>query len=186
MKTILLVVFLPFLILSNSNQAKQSDTFFICDTGKIHFLASTPLEDIEATSNKTACVFNLKTKEIEAKVEMKTFEFRRKKMQDDFNEDYIESDKFPYAVFNATITNNVSFGKDGTYDVKLKGMFEIHGVKRQEEVTGKLTIRNGQPANATATFDVRLADYNIKIPTIVVLKIAEVVKVDVNLDFKKR
>ncbi len=105
-------------------------------------------------------------------------------MQDDFNEDYAESSKYPYAILDAVISG-ADFAKDGTYDVTLKGTFEMHGVKVNREIKGKLTIKDGQPVSATAQFEVKLVDHKIKVPTIVVMKIAEVVKVDVNLVFKK-
>ncbi len=116
---------------------------------------------------------------------MTSFEFRRAKMQQDFNEDYVESNKFPYAILDAVIINKVDFTKDGTYNVTLKGTFEVHGVKQDRQIQGKLTIKNGLPVSGTAQFDVKLVDHNIKVPTILVVKIAEVVKVDVNFVFKK-
>lgn len=61
----------------------------------------------------------------------------------------------------------------------------MHGVKKEREIKGKLTIKNGQPANAKAVFMVKLADHNIKIPSVVGANIAEEVKVDVDFDFTK-
>jgi polyisoprenoid-binding protein YceI len=185
MRTILSIL-LSITTFGNFSTGRNADTLYICDNGKIHFLASTSMEDIEATSLRTVCILDPQNRKIEAKVDMKTFEFRRKKMQDDFNEDYIESDKFPEATFNALIVNKIDFSNDGTYDVKLRGTLDMHGIKREEEIMGKLTIKGKQPVNATAQFEIPLVNYHIKIPTIVVMKIAEVVKVDVNFDFKKR
>jgi polyisoprenoid-binding protein YceI len=185
MKT-LLIALLSIITFSSFNKPAHPDKLFVCDNGKIHFLASTPMEDIEAASDKVGCILDPQAQKIAAKVEMKTFEFRRKKMQDDFNEDYAESDKFPYATFEAVIVTKINYSKDGTYDVKLRGPLEIHGVKKEEEITGKLTIKNGQPVSATAKFEIPLVDFHIKIPTIVVMKIAEVVKVDVSFEFRKK
>ena len=187
MKPILTALLLPLMVLCCSNLgSNRADKSLVCDNGKIHFLASTAIEDIEATSNSAVCAINLQTKKISAKVKMETLEFRRKKMQDDFNEDYIESSKFPYATLDAVIVSKINFSKDGTYDVTLKGTFEVHGVKKDREIKGKLTIKNGQPVSASAWFDVQLVDHNIKVPTIVVVKIATVVKVDVNFIFRKQ
>ena len=88
-------------------------------------------------------------------------------------------------MLDATIVDRMDFAKDGIYDVTLKGTFEVHGVKKEIEIKGKLAIKNGQPSNATAEFNIALADYNIKIPTLVIAKVAKVVKVDVNFDFRK-
>ena len=167
-----------------AQDTKYADTY-ICKDGKTHFYASTPLEDISPTSNSTACAINVKSKKISAKVEMKSFVFKNGLMQEHFNENYIESDKYPYATLDAQIVENLDHLKDGTYTVMLKGIFEIHGVKKEREIKGKLTVKDGQPVSATAEFEVRLTDHNIKIPTAVMMKIAEVVKVDVNYTFKK-
>ena len=183
-KTIIIAALVSLTLFCFSTlRAQQSNTFVSTD-GKVHFFASTAVEDIEATSNQGICALDTKTKKISAKVAMTSFEFRRKKMQDDFNEDYAESDKFPYASLEAVVSN-VNFTKDGIYDVILKGTFEMHGVKTYREINGKLTIKNGQPYSATAQFDVKLVDQKIKVPTILVVKIAEVVKVDVSFVFRK-
>ena len=185
MKPVIITILISLSLFCSQDISGQSAKKFGCSNGKVHFFASTAVEDIEATSNSAACVFDMSTIKISAKVGMTSFEFKRKKMQDDFNEDYAESTKFPYAMLDAVITNTINFSKDGTYDVTLKGTFEMHGVKMDREIKGKLTIKNGQPVNATAQFEVKLADHKIKVPTIVVVKIAEVVKVDVNFVFNK-
>jgi hypothetical protein len=185
MKKLITALLMPLALFFSQTLIAQNESTYVSTTGNIRFFASTAVEDIEANSNKAVCELNTKTKKISAKVAMTTFEFRRKKMQDDFNEDYAESSKFPYATLDAVIVNDINFTKDGTYDVVLKGTFEMHGVKADREVKGQLTIKNGQPASATAEFYVKLVDHKIKVPTIVVVKIAEVVKVDVSIVLKK-
>ena len=170
--------------LAKAQDAKYADAY-VCLKGKTHFFASTPLQDIDAVSNTSLCVVNTKTKKVSAKLQMNSFSFPEKLMQEHFNENYIESDKYPFGILEAVIVENIDFSKDGVYDVTLKGTFEVHGVKRDREIKGKLTVKNGQPVAATAQFDVKLADHNIKIPTAVVAKIAEVVKVDVDFKFEK-
>ena len=184
MKKIIITLLMPLVMLCCSAQNAPQPNTFVSSNGKVHFFASTAVEDIEATSNTGICELNTQTKKISAKVAMTSFVFRRKKMQDDFNEDYAESTKFPYASLEAVI-DNVNFSKDGTYDVILKGTFEMHGVKVDRVIKGKLIIKNGQPYSASAQFDVKLVDHKIKVPTIVVVKIAEVVKVDVSFVFRK-
>jgi polyisoprenoid-binding protein YceI len=83
------------------------------------------------------------------------------------------------------IVENIDFTKDGTYDVTLKGTLDMHGVKQAREIKGKLTIKNGAPVRATATFIVKLVDHKIKIPKAVVMNIAEEIKVDVDFTLEK-
>lgn len=183
MKNVIGILYI-LLAVSVNAQDKYADTY-ACKNGKIHFFSSSPLEDIEATSKNAVCVINTQTKKVFTKIQITTFEFKDKLMQEHFNENYLESDKFPSATLEMTINDEIDFTKDGTYDITLKGTLEIHGVKQEREIKAKLTITNGAPTNATADFSVKLADYKIKIPKAVVLNIAEVIKVDVGFSFEK-
>ena len=166
-------------------QSQVPDKSFVCKDGMVHFFASTPLENISPVSNVAACGINTQTKKVFAKVRMSSFVFSNGLMQEHFNENYIESDKYPYAILETEIEENIDFSKDGVYNVTLKGTLEVHGVKQAREIKGKLTVKNGEPVEATAEFEVKLVDHKIKIPTAVVAKVAEIVKVDVDFKFKK-
>ncbi len=158
---------------------------FICSDGKTHFFSKTPLEDIEATSLKTVCAFNTSTKKVFAKITILSFAFQKKLMEEHFNENYLESDKYPYSTLDAVIKEDIDFTKDGVYDVTLVGVIDMHGVKQQREIKGKLTIAGGVPVRATAEYIVKLADHKIKIPQAVLMNIAEEIKVDVDFKFVK-
>lgn len=166
----------------------QTDKYantYTCTNGKIHFFSATPIEDIEAISEKAVCVLNTESRKVYAKVTMTSFSFPKKLMEEHFNENYVESEKYPHAILDAVIAEAIDFTKDGSYDVTLKGTFEVHGVKQDREIKGKLVVKNGQPASATAAFMVKLADHKIKIPKAVVTNIAEEIKVDVDFTFSK-
>lgn len=181
----LLGIFLTALTFQVSAQADKYANTYACTKGKVHFFSSSPLEDIEATTNTAVAVLNTQTKKVYAKIQQNSFVFKDKLMQEHFNENYMESDKFPSAVLDMVITDEIDFTKDGTYDITLTGNLEMHGVKQQREIKGKLTIANGAPAKATAAFEVKLVDHGIKIPKAVMMNIAEVIKVDVDFAFSK-
>jgi polyisoprenoid-binding protein YceI len=183
MKTIAQVL-LVFLVLHVSAQDKYANTY-VCTKGKIHFFSSTMMEDIEATSNSAVCVLNTQTKKVNSIIKHTSFLFKDKLMQEHFNENYMESDKYPQGMLDMTIQENIDFTKDGTYDVTLKGTLDMHGVKFEREIKGKLTIANGQPTHATATFIVKLSDHKIKVPSIVGANIADDLKVDIDYTFEK-
>lgn len=165
-------------------QDKYANTY-ACTKGKVHFFSASPLEDIEATTNTAVAVLNTQTAKVYAKITQTSFAFKDKLMEEHFNENYMESDKFPYAVLDMGITEQINFTTDGTYDVTLKGTIEMHGVKQEREIKGKLTVANGAPFKATAVFDVKLADHGIKIPKAVTMNIAETIKVDVDFALEK-
>ncbi len=171
-------------LFASAQDDKYADTY-ACQKGMIHFFSATAMENIDATSNSGLCVLNTKTKKVFCKVKHTSFTFKDKLMQEHYNENYIESDKFPIAQLDMVIVENIDFTKDGTYDITLKGTLEMHGVKKEREIKGKITVKNGQPVSATAVFMVKLADHGIKIPSIVGANIAEDVKTDIDFAFEK-
>jgi polyisoprenoid-binding protein YceI len=102
-------------------------------------------------------------------------------MQEHFNKNYIESNKFPRAEFKGQVTNNasVNYTTNGTYNVSVKGKLTIHGVTKEVEVPGTLTVKDGKVL-ANAVFNVLVADYNITIPRIYRDNIAKSIKVTVD------
>ena len=180
-----LILFFFLLLVAGAQAQDKYANAYVCTKGKIHFFSASPLEDIEATSNNSVCVLNTQTKKVIAKVAMTSFVFKDKLMQEHFNENYMESDKYPSGILDMVITDDIDFTKDGVYDVNLKGTLEMHGTKQEREIKGKLTIKNGAPASATAEFMVKLADHQIKIPKAVMMNIAESIKVDVNFALEK-
>ena len=181
----LLGILLTTFALNVFAQADKYANTYVCTKGKIHFFSATAMEDIEATSNSAICVVNTQTKKVYSKVQQTSFAFKDKLMQDHFNENYMESGKFPTAVLDMVIVENIDFTKDGVYDITLHGPIEMHGVKHERDIKGKLTIKNGVPVQATATYDVKLVDHGITIPKAVTMNIAESVKVDVDFALEK-
>ena len=154
---------------------------FYTKTGKINFGSKAPMEDIEGKNKTVTAVIDSKTGAIQFAVQMKGFEFEKQLMQQHFNENYVESDKFPRTEFKGNITNNsdINYTKDGTYTTKIKGKLAIHGVTKDVETTGTLKV-NGGKIDATSTFNVLLSDYNIRIPSVVKEKVSNSIKVVVD------
>jgi hypothetical protein len=160
--------------------AVQSQVY-ITKTGFIGFYSKTPLEDIQAENKQVYAVVDAGKKNIAFTLLMKNFVFPRKLMQDHFNENYAESDKFPKAVFTGTFTGDVNTNKDGVYPVTVKGQLGLHGVMRPVEMPGTIEIKGGKLIGK-AKFTIKPEDYNIKIPSIVIDKIAKEVTVSVDIN----
>ena len=105
-------------------------------------------------------------------------------MQEHFNENYMESDRFRYATFSGKIRERVDWERDGRYPVTVVGTLDIHGVAKPYTVPATVTV-NGSSVTAKANFNIRVADHGVKIPRIVIKNIAEVVEVDVLATFPK-
>lgn len=150
--------------------------------GKVSFYSDTPIEKIEGHNSKAAGVFETAGGNFQTIVLMKAFMFEKDLMQQHFNENYVESDKFPKATFKGVIDNlsAVDFNKDGEYAVTVSGKMEMHGVTRDIKAKGKLKVE-GNSVTATSEFLLNPEDYDIKIPKLVRDKIAKEVKVVVDM-----
>lgn len=153
---------------------------YFTKSGKISFYSKAPLEDIEAANKTVDCLLNTSNGTIQFSVLIKGFEFPKALMQEHFNENYLESGKYPRSTFKGVILNNsgVDFNKPGNYPVTVKGELTIHGITKTIEVKG--TIQTGATMDIEANFPIKLSDYGISIPAIVKDKISEIVKVTVN------
>jgi polyisoprenoid-binding protein YceI len=104
-------------------------------------------------------------------------------MQEHFNENYVESGKYPKATFTGTYAGHVDAALNGTYNVVVKGQLTLHGVTRNLEVPATFQVQGGT-LKGLARFSVAPHDYNIKIPALVKDKIARQIDVWVNVEFQ--
>jgi polyisoprenoid-binding protein YceI len=178
---ILVTIVAAFLMFGNIAQAQK----FMTKNGNISFFSSMPMENIEAHNKQVNSAIDSKTGDFVVKVLIKSFEFEKALMQEHFNENYMESDKFPNATLSGKIKNiaAIDFTKDGSYPADVEGKLTIHGVTKDVSEKGTITVKNGK-VNAVSTFNVTLADYGIEIPNTVVNNISKTleIKVDLNLE----
>jgi polyisoprenoid-binding protein YceI len=178
--------FLLMLFIASAIFAPAQD-LHITRTGKIVFHAGTSLEDIDAVNNEAASVINVKTGEIAFTVLIKSFHFKRALMEEHFNENYMESSKYPKSVFKGFITDigNVNFSGDGSYKITAEGDLTIHNITKRVTVPAVITVTGGKIA-ATAGFKVKIADYNIKIPGVVADKISKEADIKIDCRYEPR
>jgi polyisoprenoid-binding protein YceI len=155
--------------------------------GSISFFSKSPLEDITAKNNEVMSVINQQTGEIQFSVLVKSFRFRKSLMEQHFNEDYLERDKFPKAIFKGIIADisRVNFGTDGTYPVSVTGELTIHGITNKLSSKGDIMVKNGV-ATALSTFNINLADYKITIPALVRNNIAKTIAITVSCFYNQK
>src|SRR5690606_12116063 len=157
---------------------------FFTKGGKINFDAEGELDDLEeikAVSNTAACVYDAASGNMEWVVLMKSFKFKNALMQENFNENYMESQKYPKAVFKGQVVDfqKVKLTKDGEYPATVNGKLTLHGVTKDITAKGKFQVKSGA-VTAASDLKIRLADYSIKVPSVVGNKIADEVKVFIN------
>ena len=158
---------------------------YFSKTGKISFVSDAPVEKIEATNTSASTVIDASTGNMEWAVLIQGFKFDKALMQEHFNENYMESGKYPKATFKGKIENIsvVNFSKDGTYNVNVVGNLEIHGVSKPVTATGTIKVTKGV-VSATSNFSVKLEDYKIEIPKVVGDNIAKSVDITVQADYQ--
>jgi polyisoprenoid-binding protein YceI len=157
----------------------------ISKNSHIWFSATTPLENIEAHNKQAVSILDPAAGTLAFNVLIKGFEFKVALMQEHFNENYLESDKYPKASFNGKITNNsdINYKKDGTFTADVSGDLTIHNVTKPVSTKGTIEVKNGA-VTAKALFTVKPADYNITIPALVENKIAKEVTVNVEAPYQ--
>ncbi len=149
---------------------------------KVSFFSKTALENVVAENNKALCIWDTASGQFEFSVLIKGFEFDRALMQEHFNENYMESDKFPKAVFKGKIQlgKQILFNTDNINEVIAEGILTIHGVSKQVSLKAFIAIKNGKISSA-ASFTVLLADYKITVPSIVEDKINKRINISVSV-----
>lgn len=150
--------------------------------GSIRFFSKTPLEDIKAETSQANAALDLSKKSMAFAVLIKGFLFPKALMQEHFNENYLESDKFPKAVFSGTFSEAINTAVAGIYAVTVKGQLTLHGVTRTIEVPARFKVQPGK-LTGNADFAVKPQDFNIKIPSLVRDKIAQQISISVNVEF---
>lgn len=151
-------------------------------SGEIRFNASTPLEDIDAVNNQVNAIINAETGDFAVVLLIKDFSFRRKLMQEHFNENFMESEDYPKAYFRGRILNFTRRSpSSGPMELRVEGELTIHGVSRRVATTATLH-QSGDKVHMVSKFIVHPEDYRIEVPSILFNKIAEEVKVVVNLE----
>ncbi|PLW88379.1 YceI family protein, partial [Mucilaginibacter sp.] len=138
-----------------------------------------PIEDIDAHSDKGTSVLNTTTGDVAFAVPIRSFKFEKSLMQEHFNENYLESDKYPQASFKGKLNTIPDVSKDGTYPVTATGLFEVHGVKQNRTIPGKIMVSKGA-VSLTSEFMVACKDHKVEIPKLVFHNIAETIRINVS------
>ncbi len=158
---------------------------YTCRNADITFFSSAPIEDIKGESSNALSALNVDTKEMYFKVPIRSFNFHSSLMQEHFNEDYMESDKFPYAEFKGKIIDNIDLTKPGTYKVTVEGNLTIHNVSKPYTTEGSVDVKP-EAITTHALFNIKPDGHGVKIPTLLTKNLAENVQVTVDAIYHPR
>ncbi len=156
----------------------------IAKTGHVWFYSYTPMEVIEAHNRQVVSILDVSNGDIQVILLNKSFEFKVTLMQEHFNENYMETTKFPKSSFKGKITNldKIDFKKDGVYTAEVTGDLTIHGVTKNVSNTGTIEVMSGV-ITAKAKFKVIPKDFGIQIPQLVETKIAKEMEITADITY---
>ena len=171
MKVLKIINIFLLLIICHSLSAQK----YISKEGTISFFSETPLENISAVNKNVSAVFDLASSDLVFQLDIEKFIFPIALMQEHFNENYLESDIYPKSKFIGSVVNIID------EQATVSGDLTIHGITKSIKVVGSF-IKSKNSVLINSQFIIKLKDYNIKIPKIVMYKIAEEIEVKVNIE----
>ena len=181
MKRFFLIIALIFCVSKITSQqlyTNKGETIF--DGSKESF------EPIKATNNNSVSIIDTDNGNIAALIYVKDFDFRLGLMQEHFNENYMESNKFPRSTFEGVIQNfNFEKLENNYANFIIEGEIEIKGVKKNISTVAKIK-KTEDGIDLNTSFNIKLSDYKIKIPRLVFKKIDENVVVNLNYSYEKK
>lgn len=180
MRTASYIAILAYCLLAADPLLAQQN--YLGDQGYIHFRSDAPLELIEASSQQLKGALHPEKRTFAFTVDIRSFQgFNSPLQREHFNENYLESKRYPQATFTGRIIEDIDFKQPGEHQVRAKGVLTIHGVARERIINGTLTVGE-QGIRITSTFTVLLVEHRISIPRIVFQKIAEQIDVEMRID----
>jgi hypothetical protein len=178
--TFIAMKFKCFIVLILSCSALLGQNLKRTDSARIEFVSEAPLELIKAVSSQCMGVLDLSKHEFAFRVRVRSFEgFNSPLQKEHFNENYMESDVFPNALFTGRIIDDVDLTEPGEYKVRVKGQLTIHDVIDERVISISLKVCKDKSIDFSGQFNVDLESHKIKVPRIVYQKIAETIDVTV-------
>ncbi len=180
MKTLLFLV-LP--LLGHTDKARLFSVF----EGEVKFTSNAPLELIQAKTYQVFGLIDSDKNTFVFKVPMASFEgFNSPLQREHFNENYVESSKYPSSIFKGKILGDVDLNRDGYYEnIPVRGTFSIHGIEKERELLSTIEV-SGQEIQIKSTFLIPLVDHNIRIPKVVSRKLATQINVFLDVTMTPR
>lgn len=159
---------------------------YMTKEGSIALYAETPLLIIDGKTQSAGSILNGTTGEVAATVLLTSFKFKEALLEEHFNENYVESHKFPKSQFKGKITNwsSVNISKDGTYPITIEGDLTMHGETRPLKSTGTIVVAGGK-VSASTEFLVSLENYKIKVEESYKDRIPDKIKLTLKFNYTK-
>lgn len=175
-------IFFFTFMMSLSHENRAQNRYFI-EEGKVVFASDAPLELIEASTSSILGILDKEKKAFAVSIPISTFRgFNAPLQREHFNENYMETEKYPKGIYKGLILDEIDFNKNGYYTVLTEGKLLLHGIEQTRRIKCDIVVED-DVVRLASSFQVELEEHNIKIPTIVSRKLSEVINVNIEADF---
>lgn len=175
---LLLIIFLFFFSML------YAANVYIIKSSKIRFKSEAPLETIIAESSELKGMLDLQSKNFAFTVNNESFKgFNSPLQREHFNDNYLDTDKYPVISYTGRIIDEIDFNKPGTYTVRAKGMMNVKGINRERLIKSVVEVK-ANSIKITSEFTVLLDDYSIRIPRVVNQKIAPEIQITLSANLE--
>ena len=168
---------LIFAIILLASTAVSAQKYFT-RTAEVKFFSEAPTENIEGDNSQVTCILNTENGELAFSVQLMGFHFEKALMEEHFNENYVESHKYPKSTFKGKVLHfdKIDITKDGKHSITVEGEMSLHGETNSIKADGEILVE-GEKILLTSKFDLKIEDYKIDIPKAVINKIAESIEI---------
>ena len=169
------ILIFAFILLATTSGLAQK---YFTRTAEVGFFSEAPTENIEAQNRQVTCILNTENGELAFSVQLMGFHFEKALMEEHFNENYVESHKYPKSTFKGKILDfeNIDLKSPGKHKIIVEGDMFLHGETKTVKADGEITIA-GEEILLSSKFDMRIEDYKIAIPKAVINMIAESIEI---------
>ncbi|HKI44220.1 MAG TPA: YceI family protein [Balneolales bacterium] len=154
--------------------------------GHVQFVSHSTLEDFTGKSDYLVGRINLADSTVQFYIDLTTVSTGVRLRDEHMQEEYLQTDKYPFAQFSGKIVSSFNPASADTQQVTVKGTFKVHNVSHVITVSGKVKI-SPQKLYVYAAWPVKLGDYNIRIPQVLFMKVSptQAVSISTTLDRTK-
>jgi len=164
-------------------QSTQAQTRYYTEDAKIDFKSDAPLELISAHTMKILGILDIDKKVYAISIPIASFRgFNSALQREHFNENYMETEKYPKGIFKGSILDDIDLRKNGYYKVTTQGKLKLHGIERARKIECEIIVKD-DVVTVKSNFEIELVDHNIKIPTVVRKKLSESIIVNLEINF---
>ena len=155
-------------------------------TGYAEFESKASIESFKGISRNLAGQLSLADSTLDFFLDLNTIVTGITLRDRQMRENFLETKKLPFAEFTGKMYTKIDTGSEAPQKVFIRGNFTIHGVTKELDVIATLTPKGRNSMLATASWPLKLTDYNIEVPSLLFYRLNETLILTVNVDLRRK